>query len=78
MNNVDDLWYLWEEICLFNRRYGDKKTINNYEANILDLKNPWLCCRFAGLVYGTDKKALEKVVIESKNPRYCYEFAKSV
>ena len=75
MNDIDNLWgYIWE----FRNKYGDELTIANFEGNILDIKNPHLCYRFAAYIKGANIDAHQKVVMEYKKPQLCLDFAEKV
>ncbi len=67
-----------KKISKYCESYGAKKTILNFEEDILKLNNPFLSYWFAGSIKGANIKALEKIVLESKDSEWCYRFSKEV
>ena len=76
MNNKQEK--ILEKIKKYCENYGAKKTILNFEEDILKLNSPNLSYYFACDIEGSNIKAHEQVVLESKDPEWCYYFALNI
>lgn len=72
---ISDENKLIKNIKEYYKSYGAKKTILNFEDDILKLNNPLLSYWFARNIKGANIKAHEQVVLASKDPEYCCWFA---
>ncbi len=74
LNNIK-IDALKKKLIAFSREYGDKKTVDTFEGDILELKNANLSCWFATHINCANIPAHEKIVIDSNDAYLCYEFA---
>ena len=58
--------------------YPDGEILKKYEASILQLRNLELLHFFAINIIGADIKQYGQVILESKDPKYNYLFARDV
>ena len=65
------------DILEFHTMYGARKVIEEFEAKILELKNPDLSYFFAGNIQGADIKAHEQVVTSSDDLEIICAFAQN-
>ena len=71
----EDIEITKEVLETFKEEYGDSLVIERFEQKVLQEKSSILSYFFADKIEGADIKAHEQVIIDSKDPKYNYDFA---